>query len=128
MRDNEKEDARKRGGGADKRGGAHSRYQFFRCGKMGGGRINDGGRSGGTLRYMKTCLRTLYRRLLPLEFECYAVVHTYTPIAIDQQFTLPIYNTACTTYNCSIIMGILYATMHTHAVVKSMCSTVKARH
>ena len=28
MRDNEKEDARKRGG-ADKRGGAHSRYQFF---------------------------------------------------------------------------------------------------
>ena len=53
MRDNEKEDARKRGGGADKRGGAHSRYQFFRCGKIGGGgRINDGGRSGGTLRYM----------------------------------------------------------------------------
>ena len=36
MRDNEKEDARKRGG-ADKRGGAHSRYQFFRCGKIGGG-------------------------------------------------------------------------------------------
>ena len=30
MRDNEKEDARKRGG-------AHSRYQFFRCGKIGGG-------------------------------------------------------------------------------------------
>ena len=57
MRDNEKEDARKGGGGADKRGGAHSRYQFFRCGKIGGGgggggRINDGGRSGGTLRYM----------------------------------------------------------------------------
>ena len=26
-----------KGGGADKRGGAHSRYQFFRCGKMGGG-------------------------------------------------------------------------------------------
>ena len=58
MRDNEKEDARKRGGGvggwgADKRVGAHSRYQFFRCGKIGGGgRINDGGRSGGTLRYM----------------------------------------------------------------------------
>ena len=23
-------------GGADKRGGAHSRYQFFRCGKRGG--------------------------------------------------------------------------------------------
>ena len=38
MRDNEKEDARKRGGGgADKRGGVHSRYQFFRCGKIGGG-------------------------------------------------------------------------------------------
>ena len=48
MRDNGKEDAvgcditRKRtlgkgGGGADKRGGAHSRYQFFRCGKIGGG-------------------------------------------------------------------------------------------
>ena len=37
MRDNEKEDARKRGGGADKRVGAHSRYQFFRCGKIGGG-------------------------------------------------------------------------------------------
>ena len=54
MRDNEKEDARKRGGGADKRVGAHSRYQFFRCGKIGGGgRINDGGRSGGTLRYMR---------------------------------------------------------------------------
>ena len=53
MRDNEKEDARKRGGGADKRVGAHSQYQFFRCGKIGGGgRINDGGRSGGTLRYM----------------------------------------------------------------------------
>ena len=61
MRDNGKEDAvgceitRKRtlgkGGGADKRGGAHSRYQFFRCGKIGGERINDGGRSGGTLRY-----------------------------------------------------------------------------
>ena len=62
MRDNGKEDAvrceitRKRtlgkGGGADKRGGAHSRYQFFRCGKIGGrGRINDGERSGGTLRY-----------------------------------------------------------------------------
>ena len=68
MRDNGKEDAvgceitRKRtlgkegGGGADKREGAHSRYQFFRCGKIGGGgaggRINDGERSGGTLRYM----------------------------------------------------------------------------
>ena len=61
MRDNGKEDAvgceitRKRtlgkGGGEDKREGAHSRYQFFRCGKIGGGgRINDGGRSGGTLR------------------------------------------------------------------------------
>ena len=48
MRDNGKEDAvgceitRKRtlgkgGGGADKRVGAHSRYQFFRCGKIGGG-------------------------------------------------------------------------------------------
>ena len=37
MRDNEKEDAWKGGGGADKRGGAHSRYQFFRCGKIGGG-------------------------------------------------------------------------------------------
>ena len=46
MGDNGKEDAvgceitRKRtlgkGGGADKRGGAHSRYQFFRCGKIGG--------------------------------------------------------------------------------------------
>ena len=48
MRDNGKEDAvgceitRKRtlgkggggGGGADKRVGAHSRYQFFRCGKL----------------------------------------------------------------------------------------------
>ena len=62
MRDNGKEDAvgceitRKRTlgkeGGADKRGGAHSRYQFFRCGKIGGGRINDGGRSGSTLRYI----------------------------------------------------------------------------
>ena len=37
MRDNEKEDARKREGGGDKRGGAHSRYQFFRCVKIGGG-------------------------------------------------------------------------------------------
>ena len=37
MRDNGKEDARKGGGGADKRGWAHSRYQFFRCGKIGGG-------------------------------------------------------------------------------------------
>ena len=48
MRDNGKEDAvgceitrkrtlGKRGGGADKRVGAHSRYQFFRCGKIGGG-------------------------------------------------------------------------------------------
>ena len=36
MRDNEKEDARKRGG-ADKQKGVHSRYQFFRCGKIGGG-------------------------------------------------------------------------------------------
>ena len=53
MRDNEKEDARKRGGGRINELGAHSRYQFFRCGKIGGGgRINDGGRSGGTLRYM----------------------------------------------------------------------------
>ena len=63
MRDNGKEDAvgceirnekgrsEKGGGGADKRGGAHSQYQFFRCGKIRGGRINDGGRSGGTLRY-----------------------------------------------------------------------------
>ena len=39
-----------KGGGADKRGGANSRYQFFRCGKIGGGRgrINDGGCSDGT--------------------------------------------------------------------------------
>ena len=37
MRDNEKEDARKRGGGRINEGGAHSRYQFFRCGKIGGG-------------------------------------------------------------------------------------------
>ena len=36
MRDNGKEDARKMGG-ADKQGGAHSRDQFFRCGKIGGG-------------------------------------------------------------------------------------------
>ena len=60
MRDNGKEDAvgceitRKRTlgkgvGGANKREGAHSRYQFFQCGKIGGGRINDGGHSGGTL-------------------------------------------------------------------------------
>ena len=59
MRDNEKEDARKRGGGADKQGGAHSRYQFFRCGKIGGGggRINDGGYSDGTLRYILDLLQ-----------------------------------------------------------------------
>ena len=45
------------GGGADKQGGAHSRYQFFQCGKIGGGgggRMNDGGRSDGTLWYI-TC-------------------------------------------------------------------------
>ena len=30
-------------GGVDKRGGAHSRYQFFRSGKIGGGGINEGG-------------------------------------------------------------------------------------
>ena len=61
MRDNGKEDAvgceitRKRTlgkgvGGADKRGGAHSRYQFFRCGKIGGGGADK--RAGGTLRYI----------------------------------------------------------------------------
>ena len=43
MRDNGKEDARKGGGGRKNEGEAHSRYQFFRCGKIGGG----GG--GGTL-------------------------------------------------------------------------------
>ena len=37
MRDNEKDDARKRGGGRINEGGAQSRYQFFRCGKIGGG-------------------------------------------------------------------------------------------
>ena len=50
MRDNGKVDAWKRGR-ADKRGGAHSRYQFFRCGKIGGGRINEGGHSDGRLWY-----------------------------------------------------------------------------
>ena len=29
----------RKGGGADKQGGAHSRYQFFRCGKVGGGTL-----------------------------------------------------------------------------------------
>ena len=66
MRDNEKEDARKRGGGGRiNEGGAHSRYQFFRCGKIGGGRINDGGRSGGTLRYIYR-MRKTFRRLVDL--------------------------------------------------------------
>ena len=52
MRDNEKEDARKRGGGgADKRGGAHSRYQFFRCGKIGGGGGGADKRWGALWRY-----------------------------------------------------------------------------
>ena len=65
MRDNGKEDAvgceitRKRtlgkgGGGADKRVGAHSRYQFFRCGKIGGGGGGGGGadkRWGALWRY-----------------------------------------------------------------------------
>ena len=59
-----------KGGGADKRGGAHSRYQFFRCGKIGGGggRINDRGRSGGTLRYMyrKNCDIIAYTMIPPL--------------------------------------------------------------
>ena len=59
MRDNEKRTLAEKGGGADKRGGAHSRYQFFRCGKIGGGRINDGGRSGGTLRYMYRRIRII---------------------------------------------------------------------
>ena len=57
MRDNEKEDARKRGGGggADKRGGGAFTIPILSMWKNrggGGGRINDGGRSGGTLRYM----------------------------------------------------------------------------
>ena len=46
MRDNEKEHAGSEkggGGGADKREGAHSRYQFFRCGKIGGGGGGGGG-------------------------------------------------------------------------------------
>ena len=48
MQDNGKE------GGRINEGGAHSRYQFFRCGKIGGrGRINDGGHSDGTLRSIK---------------------------------------------------------------------------
>ena len=51
MRDNGKEDTRKKGGGWINEGGVHSRYQFFRCGKIGGGGINDGGRSDSTLRY-----------------------------------------------------------------------------
>ena len=64
MRDNEKEDARKRGGGggggADKRGGGAFTIPILSRGKnRGGGRINDGGRSGGTLRYMY-CTCTLY--------------------------------------------------------------------
>ena len=45
MRDNKKEDARKRGGGA-------FTIPILSMWKNRGGRINDGGRSGGTLRYM----------------------------------------------------------------------------
>ena len=37
MRDNGKEDVRIRGRGRINKGGAHSRYQFFRCEKIGGG-------------------------------------------------------------------------------------------
>ena len=62
MRDNEKEDARKRGG-ADKRGGAHSRYQFFRCGKIGGGADK---RWGALWRYSTVypvCVRIIITRL-----------------------------------------------------------------
>ena len=61
MRDNGKEDVvgceitRKRtlgkGGGADKQGGAHSRYQFFRCGKIGGGGGGADKRWGALWRY-----------------------------------------------------------------------------
>ena len=58
MRDNEKEDARKRGGGGggggtDKRGGGAFTIPILSMWKnRRRGRINDGGRSGGTLRYM----------------------------------------------------------------------------
>ena len=52
MRDNEKEDARKRGGGGIKEWGAFTIPILSMWKNRGGGRINDGGRSGGTLRYM----------------------------------------------------------------------------
>ena len=61
MRDNEKEDARKRGG-ADKRGGAHSRYQFFRCGKMGGGGADK--RWGGALAVLYGTCTGVYVTIL----------------------------------------------------------------
>ena len=77
MRDNGKEDARRMrdngrrtlgkggggGGGADKRG-AHSRYQFFRCGKIGGG-------GGGAGRIYSGHLYVLQlTHLLKILFEC----------------------------------------------------------
>ena len=54
MRDNEKEDAWKRGGGGRINEGGRIHYtNSFDVEKLGGGgRINDGGRSGGTLRYL----------------------------------------------------------------------------
>ena len=50
MRDNEKEDARKRGGWINE-GGAFTIPILLMRKNRGWGRINDGGRSGGTLRY-----------------------------------------------------------------------------
>ena len=50
MQGNEKEDARKRGGGGYTRGGALTIPILSMWKNRGGGRINDGGRSDGTLR------------------------------------------------------------------------------
>ena len=66
-----------KGGGADKRGGAHSRYQFFRCGKIGGGGGGGGdkrwGRSDGTPRYMHT-----HTHALTCTLHTYTCTHTHS--------------------------------------------------
>ena len=54
MRDNEKEDARKRGGAFT------VPILSMWKNRGGGGRINDGGRSGGTLRYNTITCKTLH--------------------------------------------------------------------
>ena len=74
MRDNEKEDARKRGGGGRiNEGGVHSRYQFFRCGKIGGGGGGGGAdkRWGALWRYSTVMIITFpYEEVLVQNAHC----------------------------------------------------------